>query len=234
MADLRAMSAMAVETLIYSWQQRIALELKRWSARRQLLSSHTEVFELTRSVFVDKVRCEGVMADETGGSIAELATEEEVDGDETVAGTAANRSKSRFNLFGRLGCCRQPSFRTRKSIKLYIKFCDPVSFKTKVKETNLQLLNAFELATSPKHFIQTSTFWEKAPARSSQYRYWYIWSFFGNLSINAALMPASGPLQASEQWVSASEGDSSRNPKMHTKIAHLRESILTSKKNKQI
>ena len=108
------------------------------------------------------------MADETGGSIAELATEGDVDADETVAEDAANRSKSRLSFFPGPGFCRQPSLRTRKSIKLYIKLCDPVSFKTKVVETNLQPLNAFELATSPKHFIQISTFWEKALARSSQ------------------------------------------------------------------
>lgn len=71
---------------------------------------------------MDKISCEGVVAVETSRSISE------VDADEIVAGDVAKRSKSKCIFFPGLGCCRQPSFRTRKSIKPYINVCDPVPF----------------------------------------------------------------------------------------------------------
>lgn len=48
---------------------------------------------------MDKIICEGVVADETDGSVAEITTEGEVNADEIVARDVAKRSKSKFIFF---------------------------------------------------------------------------------------------------------------------------------------
>lgn len=120
---------------------------------------------------MDKINCEGVVADETDGSVAEITTEGEVNADEIFARDVAKRSKSKFIFFSIAWVLSTAFVQDAQIYQTVRQILGSGLFQDQNKRTNLQFLSELELATSPKHVVQASTFWEKARAWSSQYRY---------------------------------------------------------------